>query len=247
MDIERYTQIKDRILNTQRVRDGIGTLSEKTVHAILKDYYASDVSEQEVRLNGKIADIFNGTNIFEIQTRAFDKLRGKFDAFLDEYPVTVVYPIPREKYVIWIDDAGTVTKPHKSPKKGSVYDVFYEMYKIKMYLKHPNLSFKIILMDVNEYRLLNGWSKDKKKGSTRFDRIPLSYVEEITFECIEDYVQVIPYDLPEPFTVKEFAKVAKINVATARYVIYILHELQLIRRVGKVKNAFSYCVGGDDG
>ncbi len=246
MHLERYHRIRKQILNTKRTSDGIGTLSEKTVHAILKEYYSNGRAEQEIPLNGKIVDVFTGSKIYEIQTRSFDKLRAKFHAFMTEYPVTVVYPIPREKFIIWIDDAGTFSKPHKSPKKGSVYDLFYELYKIKMFLKNPHLSIKVVLMDVEEYRILNGWSKDKKKGSTRFDRIPLSYVEEISFECINDYVQVIPYELAEPFTVSDFSKVAKINLTTARYTVHILHELQLIYRVGKKKNAFTYCVGGED-
>jgi len=41
-----------------------------------------------------------------------------------------------------------------------------------MFLKDPNIRFKFVLVNMEEYRLLNGWSRDKKKGSTRYDRIP---------------------------------------------------------------------------
>ena len=37
-----FEQAKDRIIGLDRTRHGIGTLSEKTVHAVLKNYYASD-------------------------------------------------------------------------------------------------------------------------------------------------------------------------------------------------------------
>ena len=46
---------------------------------------------------------------------------------------------------------------------------FKELYKIRPFLKNENLRFRFALIDMEEYRLLNGWSKDKKKGSERYD------------------------------------------------------------------------------
>ena len=31
----------------------------------------------------------------------------------------------------------------------------------------------MLLIDIEEYKLLNGWSYDKKRGSVRYDRIPV--------------------------------------------------------------------------
>lgn len=127
-----------------------------------------------------MADIYTENGIIEIQTRQFNKMRGKLSAFLPLYPVTIVYPIPREKWLIWIDEeTGDLSKKRKSPAKGSAYTAFIELYRIKMFLKDPNLRLKLVLLDMEEYRLLNGWSRDKKKGSTRYDRIPTALVEEI--------------------------------------------------------------------
>ena len=58
MDTERFDAIRDRIMHEKRARAGIGTYQEKTVHAILKDYYAPDPSMQEIPVAGYIADIF---------------------------------------------------------------------------------------------------------------------------------------------------------------------------------------------
>ncbi len=76
------------------MRQGIGTLSEKTVHAVMKNYYAPDTDMHEIPIENFVADIFTGQEIIEIQTRAFYKMRRKLDAFLPLYPVTIVYPIP---------------------------------------------------------------------------------------------------------------------------------------------------------
>jgi len=236
-----FQAAKDKIIGVDRQRLGIGTLSEKTVHAILKNYIQPDEDHQEIPIENYVADIYNDGEIIEIQTRHFNKMRSKLQAFLPLYPVTVVYPIPREKWVIWIDEeSGELSKPRKSPLKGTRYTVFPELYKIKMFLKDPNLRFKLVLMDMEEYKLLNGWSKDKKKGSTRFDRIPTELVEEVEINCIEDYMQFVPYELEGEFTVKDFAKAAHIPAKLAGVVVNILHHMGTLKHIGKQGKAYLY-------
>ena len=151
--------------------------------------------------------------------------------------------IPREKWVIWIDEeTGELSKPRKSPLKGTPYTVFPELYKIKMFLKDPNIRLRLILMDMEEYKLLNGWSRDKKKGSSRYDRIPMQLVREVEINCIEDYMQFVPYELEEEFTVKEFAKAAHIPTKLAGVVVNILSYIGTIDRTGKNGRAYSYKV-----
>ena len=115
-DKKAFEEAKRKIIGIDRQRLGIGTLSEKTVHAILKNYYEPDEDRQEIPIENYVADIFAGGEIIEIQTRQFDKLRGKLSAFLPLYPVTIVYPIPREKWIIWIDEqTGELSGKRKSP------------------------------------------------------------------------------------------------------------------------------------
>ena len=78
----RFTAAKERIIGKNRERNGIGTLSEKTVHAVLKNYYAPDETQHEIPVEGCVADIFNGKEIIEIQTRSFDRMRPKLERFL---------------------------------------------------------------------------------------------------------------------------------------------------------------------
>lgn len=243
MDEQRFEFIKNNVINSQRQRNGIGTLKEKTVHAILKDYYAPDKDMQEIPVNGYVADIFTGSEIIEIQTANFNKIREKLDSFLPEYPVTIVYPIPHIKWLSWIDEqTGECSPLRKSPVKGNIYRAFYELYKIKSYLPDKNLRLCFPLLDVEEYRLLNGWSRDKKKGSCRYDRIPVSMVDEIRFDRIEDYMQLIPYELEEPFTAGEFAKAVKIRREEAGRVLHILNYLNIIEKCGSKGRAYAYKV-----
>lgn len=241
MDTLRFEQAKEKIIGKDRQRLQIGTLSEKTVHAVVKNYYEPDEEKQEIPIAGLYADIFTGKEIIEIQTRSFDQVRKKLDRFLPQYPVTVVFPIPDTKWLIWIDEeTGELSAPRKSPKKGSEYAAFRELYKIKSYLKKEGLCIVLLFMDMEEYRLLNGWSRDKKKGSSRYDRIPLHITREIRLKEKEDYAALIPNSLTGEFTSLDFAKAAKINKAQANQVLNILFYLEIVERIGKKGNAFVY-------
>ena len=240
-DKERFDWARDKIVGTVRERQGIGTLSEKTVHAVLKNYYAPDEDMHEIPIEGSVADIYTGTEIVEIQTRSFDRMRDKLRKFLPLYPVTIIYPIPYEKWLIWIDEeTGEFGGRRKSPVKGNAYGAFKELYKIKNFLLDDNLHLKLVFINMEEYRLLNGWSRDKKKGSERYDRIPVKFAEEVCIDRREDYMQFVPYDLPEQFTAKDFAKHAKIPVRLAQTVLLILTDLEIVVRVGKQGKSYLY-------
>lgn len=241
LDNDRLQRIKDSVLEGNYSQMGIGTLKEKTVHLVLKKYYEDDIDYHEVAIDKYVADICHNNEIIEIQTGNFDKMRSKLESFLKEYIVTIVYPIPHIKWLNWIDkDTLEVKSRRKSPKKGTPYQAFYELYKIKTYLKNPNLHIKIVMIDVEEYRLLNGWSEDKKKGSVRYDRIPLKIEQEIDIENVKDYMQLIPYDLPEQFTAKEYAKEAKLTPRKASSALNILSYLNIIQKIGKKGRAYLY-------
>ena len=242
-DTEAFEAAKKKIIGVDRQRIGIGTLSEKTIHAILKNYYQPDEDKQEMPIENFVADIYSDGEIIEIQTRQFNRMRDKLKAFLPLYPVTIVYPIPREKWLVWIDEeSGELSKKRKSPVKGNPYMAFPELYKIKMFLKDPNIRLKLVFLDIEEYRLLNGWSRDRKKGSSRYDRIPTELVEEIDINCIRDYMQFVPYELEGEFTSKEFAKAAHISVSLAQTVLNILYYVGTVTRTGKRGNQILYAV-----
>ncbi|HEX3021842.1 MAG TPA: hypothetical protein VHP81_05565 [Lachnospiraceae bacterium] len=241
MDNIRFQEISDMIVNSIAQREGIGTLSEKTLHAVLKNYYEADAMKQEIKVGSKYADIFNEQGIIEIQTKQFNKLRGKLDEFLPKYSVTIVYPIPYQKWLYWIDETtGQVSKGRRSPKKGNPYIAFAELYKIKQFLDHPNLHIRLVMLDIEEYRFLNGWSSNRKKGSSCSDRIPTRIEREIDIIDQKDYRFLIPEELPEEFTSKEFAKYAGIPVSLAQTGLNILYHIQVVDRIGKKGRLYLY-------
>jgi hypothetical protein len=241
MDQILFKQACDKVIDGIREENGIGTLAEKTVHAVLKNYLVPNTSCHEIKIGSFYADIATENEIIEIQTRNFDKLRRKLEYFLSLEPVTIVYPIPYTKWIRWVnEETGEISPPRKSPKTGSPYIIFPELYKIKNYLLHPNLRFHIVLMNLEEYRFLNGWSKDRKKGSTRCDRIPSELVDEIIIHNLADYVKLLPPSLPELFTSTDYKKASGLTQGHAVTALNILFHVGAIKRLGKKGRAYLY-------
>lgn len=241
MDKVRFNEACDKIINKERKQNGIGTLGEKTLHAALKCYFEPHEDNQEIALGGYVADIAGENGVIEIQTRNFNALRKKLELFLEFCDVTVVYPIPQVKHLSWLDtETGEIASKRRSPKKGSIYDAVKELYKIKYTLDNPRMNFCAVMLELEEIRYLNGWSDDKKRGSTRCDRIPISLIDEIYFNSILDYTKFIPENLPGEFTSADFAKCAKIRRNIAQTTINILSYLELIEKVGKKGRANLY-------
>ena len=55
-------------------------------------------------------------------------------------------------------------------------------------------------MDVEEYKLLNGWDNSKNRGAWRYDRIPVGIREIVVLEQPEDYMQFVLEGLDKYFT-----------------------------------------------
>lgn len=234
MDKIKFAEACEKIINVERKKCGIGTLGEKTLHAILKEYFEPHRGNHEIKLGSFVADIVGENGIIEIQTGNFNKLRKKLESFLDVARVTVVYPIASTKWLIWLDEStGEVTNKRKSPKKGAPYEAFYELYKIKTLLSYYNFKLCIVMLDIIEYRSLNGWSEDRKKGSSRYERIPVEIVDEIYIENISDYEKLIPFDMPKSFTSKDFKKASGLSMKKSQTALNVLNYLGAVKCVGK--------------
>ncbi len=220
---------------------GIGTLGERTLHAALKYYLQPDPAFHEIKVGRWVADIQDSRGITEIQTRQFGRLQAKLEAFLALDPVTVVYPVAAQKRLCWMDPETGETSPwHRSPKKKGPADVLYELYSIRDLLGNPNLSIQILLLEMEEIRYLNGWSHDRKRGSTRMDRAPVSLLGEVTVGAKVGYEALLPAGLPEEFTSKEFAKGAALSLPSAQRGLLLLHQLGVVDRLGKQGRSYLY-------
>jgi hypothetical protein len=237
----RFAEVCQTVLDGAHRAGGIGTLGEKSLHAILKHYYEANPTFHEVQLGPYYADVCTERGILEIQTRQFDKIKKKLAYFLPDHPVTVVYPIARHKWISWLDEeSGELSKPRKSPKTGSCYEIFRELFHLRAFLQDPHLHFLIVFVDMEEYRLLNGWSRDKKKGATRHERIPVRLVGEMPINSAADIARLIPGSLPRPFTAADFRKATKLSPRWTGVALRLLKDLGHIEQTGKRGRAFLY-------
>lgn len=219
----------------------IGTLSEKTLHSVLKYYLEPCDDFHEVAVGRYVADILRNGCITEIQTRSFDRLRNKLAAFLKEYPVTVVFPIAKTRwYYVTDSESGEVSEKKKSPRYGSVYDAFKELYKIKMLLDSENLYFHFILLDITEYRRTVKKSRRNHKGVELVERIPNAIEAEVFIDGKDDFLKLIPEGLPSPFTSKDLAKAIKRPRSLAQTALNVLESVGAVQRVGKDGRSFLY-------
>ena len=128
----------------------IGTLGERTLHAALKYYLQPESQFHEVRVGRWVADIKDENGITEIQTRSFSRLLPKLEWFLSQGKVTVVYPVAAVKRVCWVDPQTRETTPfRKSPKRKGPGDILYELYAIRRWLDHKNLTLRILLLEMD--------------------------------------------------------------------------------------------------
>ena len=234
MDKLRFAEVCEQIVGAERARNGIGTFGEKTLHAVLKTYFEPDPDSQEIRVGSFVADICGENGIIEIQTRQFYRLVKKLEAFLEYADVTVVYPLCPVKYVRWLDpETGELSERHKSPRRTTLHDIFSELPDIKYALDNPRFKLCVCLIEAEDIRYLNGWSKNRKRGSSRCDRVPITLIDEVWFERPEDYARLMPDGLPEEFTSKDYAEICRTGTELARSELNVLCYLGLVENTGK--------------
>lgn len=229
------------------INTGIGTMSEKRVHSTLKYYVSPDMDFHEKKYCGFVCDAVTEQSVFEIQSRAFDRLRRKLDKILPDFPLTVVYPVIRERMIILTDESTGETVKRKSPKKGSIYSVIPELYKVRSYLHHPNFYLRLITISAIDHRVKtlckkNTYKRYKPKNYTKHELIPSEIHSDITLSRPDDYTIFIPKGLPEEFLSSDFAIAAHIPRTVASTTLLILSDIGLVKRIARKKEGYLYCL-----
>lgn len=225
----------DRAIKLQN-GNTIGVLAEKTLHRTLKLLLCPDVTKHEIKYRGFVADILwesNGiTHVTEIQTRQTYKLARKLEAYGEDTRVTVVIPVFSGKHVIWTDGNEEMSRPHKTSRPKNVFHGIAELYSLREYINRDNIEFLLMLLDVDEYRFLNGWSKDKKRGSERCNVVPKKVNDIVSLSCAADYIDLLPEGIDE-FTADEFARATRLSLTDARCVILVLAKMNIVAECGR--------------
>ncbi len=208
-------------LSRVKERDGIGLYEEKRLHSVLKRWLYDDFGAHEQRVEGQdgkkrrfVADVLTPEGeIFEIQTGDLLPLREKIKFYLEktDYRVTVVHPIIAEKHVNWLDpETGEVSARNKRTSRETPLHGVAQMRHFVSYLDHPRFTLLLPVISAEEFRLLDGWSRDGKRGSHRYELLPTALLDVCRYEKSADYLAAFP-DLPDVFTSKEFSKLTHLR------------------------------------
>ena len=222
-------------------REGIGRLSEKSLHGILKFYLDADPTHHEVALpEGTVADIFDGNTVTEIQTASYPALAKKLPRILPHYPVHVYCPILRNRYLYTLDpESGNVGGGRKSPVHGNRTTSLVALSVLDRFLQDPHFTLTFLLVDTAEYRTPP--TRAKRRG-TKLDRVPIQIADVWTVTSREEYLSLIPTGLPEVFTAKDFYKKAHLRGRNASIALKLLRDCKTVVQVGKEGNAYLYQV-----
>ena len=222
--------------------NGIGTLSEKSIHSIIKDYLSPNKENQEIKVGRYVADIKIGNQIIEIQTQNFKKLINKIEYYLETgYNIKVVYPVIYERYTNWIDPIShKIVERRKSPIKGCIQDFLTELYWVYKYLENDKFDISIILINAEEYKYLDGYGQNSKKHATKIDKVPTKILNEIQIKTIKDLVVMVPQTLDIEFNSKDFIKHSKCRKKWIGSGIKLLRDIGVITVVRKEGNSFIY-------
>ena len=142
-----FARCRRQVLEESFFQHGIGSLSERESHAILKNFYCPDPSCQEINIGGFVADISDSNGITEIQTRGFGKLRRKLQCFLPNYPVRIVLPIAAVRWLIWVDPQSGELLSRRRCAPGSPLLLFRELYSILDLLWPDSLRVTLAMLE----------------------------------------------------------------------------------------------------
>lgn len=219
----------------------IGTLNEKSLHAALKQWIAEPNDEFEVRVGRYVIDIVRGDLLIEIQTRNFSAIKPKLKNLVQKHQVHLVYPIAAEKWIVKLPkDEGDQGSRRKSPKRGQIEDVFYELVRLPTLMEHPNFSLQVVLIKEEESRRFDGKKGWRRKGWVTEERALLEIVEDRTFSSPQDLMTLAPQDLPQHFTTSDIAHASSLSKRLVGKMAYCLREMGVIEAIGKRGNAILY-------
>ncbi|MEA3377303.1 MAG: hypothetical protein U9R72_14020 [Chloroflexota bacterium] len=211
----------------------IGTLNEQPLHAALKRRYAPPGSRLEAEVDGFVVDVAREDLLVEIQTGNFSAIKEKITRLTDHHPLLLVYPIPREKWLLKLpQDRSGQTKRRKSPKRGRAEEVFKELVSFPALICRDTFSLEVVFTQEEEVRRHDP-RRWRNRGWVTVERRLLDVVDRRTFRQPTDLASLLPQDLPDPFTTADLAAAMDGPRWLAQKMAYCLRNVDAITPVGR--------------
>lgn len=242
---QRFSAALSAAMMRERGMHGsVGTQNEKLIHATLKNFYVPCEDEQEIKIGKFFADAVGEDSLYEIQTRSLYSLKEKLKVFTDVTKVTVVHPVEAESRTVYISsDTGEIVKETPFRRINTNMKVFKELYSIREHLPNENLTVVLAKLKIEKRIFFSGNTiPDLRlrsvKKKLRIEKVPLELKEEIRLNSPEDYLVLLPNNLPESYTKKEFAKCARESANSLR--LEVLRTMGIVKQVSKQGKSYIY-------
>lgn len=210
---------------------------ETSLHRALKHQYGSGSGgRSEVTLEGFRIDAVDSTGLLvEIQSGPLGPLRSKLLRLLPEHRVRVVKPVVLERRVVRrARTDGRDLSTRRSPKRGSLVDLFEDLVGLARLLPDPNLGIEVLHVSIDEIRV---WRR-RRPGYRIIDRRLVEILGKLSIEYPADLWKLLPqsHDWTEPFTTADIARRIDRPLWLAQRVAYCLRLTGAAQVVGKLGN-----------
>jgi hypothetical protein len=207
---------------TRYTSDLLG-LRESTLHRDLKSYYAylhDGFIEQTIC--GYRIDVLAGKRIYEIQTKAFYKLRPKIRALVDEgYSVRVIYPLQGV-----IERRSPTGGTRRRRVKAQPIRAFQELVYLAKML--PTDGLEVEVLSLHERATMSKARRNRVRN-THLVAILRSWLIQTPPELLK----LLPGPLPSPFTTKDIVNEFGVGKVLASRIAYTLHHSGVSTRTGR--------------
>ncbi len=219
---------------------GIGSLNERPLHASLKEWYARPGDLFEVKVDGYVIDLVQDDLLVEVQTKSFGSMRKKLNALVASHKVRLVHPIPLSKWIVRVDGSGEELSRRRSPRKGRIEDVFWELVAFPGLVREQGFSLDVLLIEEEELRVHDRSRKRRRRGWATEERRLISVKDRRLFRSSGDWLALLPEGIEERFTTGDLVDQLGIRTQLAQKMAYCLREAGLIELVGKKGRANLY-------
>ncbi|MEX2093416.1 MAG: hypothetical protein WD971_12105 [Pirellulales bacterium] len=216
---------------------------ETSLHRQLKAHYAPNGARLEQRIGRYRIDVIDGDELIEIQLGSLSAIRDKIAALVKRHQVRIVKPIVACKHLVKQKRAGgQELSRRRSPKQGTVFDLFEELVHFTRVYPHPRLVLEVVLVEIEELRYpghgrRRRWRRNDHEVE---DQRLLAVLGVEKFHTAADLCRLLPPKLPKQFHTGHIAAGLGVQRWIAQRMAYCLREMGAIKTVGKERGAWLY-------